>query len=1071
MEVAALLEECSTWSEYERALEKELHGRAILGQISLSEEDFEILGKCIGEEIIARDDAGCKRFLEINAPLSVCLFLVWCGIKEYESGNFWDGVFRRLKLGQGPEGFKETVKAKYALSNIFEKTLAKHNLEDFHFIAKEGFRFVTPILAHGGIPDYCLEDFFSNFLMPLLQGKLEVEPEDIEGAISAWMENYRAIITDKPVKRFLAYGGPVAVDLVRRCVEMATLAFEEGKAPDPVEIDLPPSITIRFGQWWENQDRGVITRGGRRFKSPRIVLDSLSWEICALLPSQTLPAAVMDELYWNIVVEEKCIYSNNLKTSRYLDYGELEESEEEILPLSGLHGQVQIDLMEREEAKQLRRWQIKLSDAQVTAGKYLVFKDKEQGDYFPLANDFKITTTPVWLVKHRSLEVPAEINVLERCEEMGGGWREFEALLIEPFMGSDIILNDSSTGRSLRIPVRFSAVEVARLSSAGYLDGVTWAGRPVYRRPPTLQLPEIEDPGRFTITLVKDGDGKVIETLQLDQAAVKHGNHLSLNLDTFYHIREKKVGQFRLVIRGKLGEYKEFQFAYIPGLDLYFHKDSYLPEGKEMNAPIAEALVVYEGACSPQIEETLPVSATDTPGHFNVTVPGECERFHIILPLGEGSQTAAISVSVPRLRFRLEGLDLERTEESSKMGWKTSIQVIELEDIQPGTRIRIESPIKSDSMCLYLENLGRRQYRPTPRRSAVFNLTDYYDTIAADEAPVSYLLLDILNQRETLFSIPLLAVQKGWEIEELKHKVVKEAGIDCLDLSWSEKRPRERGLVVIAKKSRPWEEPTRMQVLASQNEGRIPFPGDKATKGEYSLYFSLIDEWCIMPRGLPFQNLPSGTDMKVEIAGMEASQPISDALLACLEESTSLLIKYRQNPLSPRRKSSTEFPMTTDTDSESIKSAVITYLYWRTYLQRKGIQHEKLVEGLKEWCSLDTNSESLEGLFRELAEKGGLIVARELRALRTLLHEQEFEPPFNAGELLKHKKNARIYRYIDVERVTAGGATRRMLKMENLSERIISYLPIDDVPYLFPAGPDDIPPEPRRGRGRGRKRK
>ncbi|MEW5861291.1 MAG: hypothetical protein AB1861_28595, partial [Cyanobacteriota bacterium] len=755
--------------------------------------------------------------------------------------------------------------------------------------------------------------------------------------------------------------------------------------------------------------------------------------------------------------------------ARYFESGELEESEEELVSLGGLYARVQIGLMEREENKPLRRWNIDMSNAQVTAGKYLVFKDTEHSDYFPMANDFKITTTPIWLVKHKSLRIQNEVNVLERCDEMGGGWRDFEALLIEPLMGSDIDFDDPSTGRALRIPVRFSAVELARLSSAYLLDGVTWAASPVYTRLPTLQLPEIEDLSRFSVTLVEDGNGKNVETLQLDQIAEKHDHHLRLKLTSFNNIRVKEPGKFRLILRGKLGEYKEIQFAYIPGFDLSFKEDYYLPDCRKRTAQFAEALVTYEGEGLPKIEESIPVSSTDIPGQFDVKVPGDCGYFHMILPFDEGNNNAVISVRVPRLRFRIEGLDVEKAEGSNRFGWQTGMQVIELEEIQPGTRVRIESPTKSDSMSLHLEKLGIKQYRPTPRKSAVFNLAAYYDTIAAAEIHISHLVLEMISQKETIFSMPILAVQKGWRIEGLKRKVIKEAGIDYLDVTWNENMQRDLGQVLLWKKSRPWEEPTQNQVLASQNSCKIPFPGGKAVKGEYGLYFSLVDEWYTIPQGLPFQNLPNGTGLKIEVTGVEAGQDQSDALSTRLDEATTSLIRHRQNPFSPRRASSTAFPISIDTNIEGIKRTVITYLYWRIYLQRKGIPHEKLVDGLKNWCSIYGNDEKLKALFNELAEKGGMIVARELKAFWTLLHEQEFQPPFRAGELLKHKKNGRIYRYVEVSRTTAGGVTRLMMRMENLSEDIASYLPIDDVPYLFPAGPDDIATKPRRGRGRKRK--
>jgi hypothetical protein len=159
------------------------------------------------------------------------------GNQCYSGGDFWSGV--QEVTGPLP------ANAQSEMGQIFEKVLRQHaNLVRIHDLGT-AHRYVTPILAHGGIPDYCLDDFFKNVLSPAVTGKLEFSG-DAEDLIKEWLAQPSLVaFTDKPVRRFFLYGGAPARDFLQRCLDMAAAEDVDQAA----EFGLPQRVVDRFRQW------------------------------------------------------------------------------------------------------------------------------------------------------------------------------------------------------------------------------------------------------------------------------------------------------------------------------------------------------------------------------------------------------------------------------------------------------------------------------------------------------------------------------------------------------------------------------------------------------------------------------------------------------------------------------------------------------------------------------------------------------------------------------------------------------------------------------------------------------
>src|SRR4029077_12445770 len=128
----------------------------------------------------------------------------------------------------------------HLLGQAFKRAVSRLMLETFDdLVAGEGAaEYVARILAHGGIPRYCLGDYFS-----AMHSGLRYSDE----LMSLWRtRSERLANLDKPVGRFLRYGGEVAIDFVERSTELVRESSERGQIPSGAEIGLPDYLVEEY---------------------------------------------------------------------------------------------------------------------------------------------------------------------------------------------------------------------------------------------------------------------------------------------------------------------------------------------------------------------------------------------------------------------------------------------------------------------------------------------------------------------------------------------------------------------------------------------------------------------------------------------------------------------------------------------------------------------------------------------------------------------------------------------------------------------------------------------------------
>lgn len=1057
-----MLEKAATWSERESILRAELEGKTLIGQVNLSTEDLETLGKEIEAELEKRGEDEACRFLKANASLSTSAFLVWCGIRHYNAGNFWGGVYRLLGLEKENQGRK--LRIARLLGEVFQHALEAHKLESFPRLAEHGHRYVTPILAHGGIPDYCLGDFFEHFIIPMTQGLYGDDPEDIDAAIRGFQGKYRSALTDKPVRNFLLYGGSISKDLVRRCGKMASRYAERLEVLEPHKLHLPPAVVTAFYEHVKGRSFDKRTKRRKAQPRPKIFLLPFEETIMLHIPETEidLPAGKdvnCGKLFYSVRSGESELHVSRVGIGRYL--GDKVLLDERMIPLPGPFPSLTVTLCDLESQEEVFERELDFLDKSTgdeseenSSLPYLVFGEEDDEGLCRFTGD-TVKTTECWLVKKRDAHMVDEVPVLEEVALHGEGWSGFHALHLS-IKGKDFLtLSDERAGVTTRIPVRLDLQEQVRVRKSGLIPEATWAGKPVYNHPPVLEFPLLQEPERLVLEL-EDGDGHPLGEHSLVEVARKSKEALLVDLGELEPLKDGGRGLYRCIIAGKLGERMDLDFACIPGLSVDFGEQGRYPDSDGRAFPL-EAVINCPQAEEARAEGIIELQTEEeTDGAKRVRIPPHETAITVRLQFGE--EEIPLRVRIPRFSFRIgngeqkagqteyfpehaengnadvEGTPLKTgAERNDSLGdLHTSLLQIRLEDLEPYGRLEAFLPRPCREVKLYLEGHDVSSIFPRCSRSVRFELGKFKGFMHGESSPSFRFRLKVTDEEGADTDFPILTVRKGWAVINLQ----REAKGGVLRLQWEEDGSRSlEGEVLLKNLFRPWEEPSSVRVKVGENTCAIPIPGGSTARGRFAVCFRLLDEWeWDMPR-LPFQ-LPTDAYKEyfyLDLQRIVPSYTITE-IYRELERATESLFWTLPNWREEKRALVFE-GIKDDSPEEEVRAALLTYLYWQTAF---GGHHreveDRLCDAVIGWASVRNREPQLIGILDELEDLGGKQVANGMESLRLRLQPEKFEPAFYPGERLRLTNSNRIFEYLGVITSVEHGRTKRMMKMIDIEE-------------------------------------
>ena len=275
-----------TLGKWEKDLSGKLPFIELLGELDLTQQQARQLEQKIADVVYQVGQLDALHILERKYPSCFAVYLVTKGIYGYKEGVYWESIAAKAGLT-----------AQKRMGQFFEQFLREHNLSIFSDVG--GYRYVTNILLHGGIPNYSLPDFFEYFLSPIIV-KTKSNDYDVMNAISEWLDNTsQPTAVDQPIRRFLEYGKLFAKDFVSRCLYLVQYHAEHKILPSSEEVGLPQRVIETYQQWFAQRDIHTLTSHTKQqFFCPAILLDPWGSTIIADLPAQHLQQAYTGKGQW-----------------------------------------------------------------------------------------------------------------------------------------------------------------------------------------------------------------------------------------------------------------------------------------------------------------------------------------------------------------------------------------------------------------------------------------------------------------------------------------------------------------------------------------------------------------------------------------------------------------------------------------------------------------------------------------------------------------------------------------------------------------------------------------------------
>jgi hypothetical protein len=263
----------------------------LIAEIDLSPQLLEELRLGIKSLLRAHSFQTATSLLQGRYPAAFVCYLVAEGIYSYKDGDYWGNITENLR----PKVSEQLLSHEWG--KTFEDILSAWNKPLFEDI--QGYRYVSRILLHGGIPNFSLRDFFKHVLVPLIHGEDSLT-FDLEESIHDWLHfSSHRYQVDKPISYFLQEGGQYARDFVSRCITMMQHYQSQRYLASPQELGLPERIVQAF-QVWVQEQAPETKRASQRFVRPQIWLDLYGQGVVVDLPSQTLPKHDEQYVLWKI---------------------------------------------------------------------------------------------------------------------------------------------------------------------------------------------------------------------------------------------------------------------------------------------------------------------------------------------------------------------------------------------------------------------------------------------------------------------------------------------------------------------------------------------------------------------------------------------------------------------------------------------------------------------------------------------------------------------------------------------------------------------------------------------------
>lgn len=463
-----------------------------------------------------------------HVPSCVAVALTGAAIDVYQGGAFWPGFFQRL----GTPGQQQDQQA---WGEAFLRAIDTFELPEFR---SDDRKYLGPILAHAGIPNYCLADYFVALDTAVRRVGLDAT------AVASWalprVDTALANI-DVPVRAFLARGDMYSVDFIDRTMDVL---IRLSRDDDPSASRLPDRVVEAARRHLEAEPRGRRHYSARAATSDKRA--SLTLDVVDGVVKLTLPAIprIDEDVEWLVTTGDQTERVRPAKQMGGAHIGTREVTHVVKRPAHTIHV----------HAAGLDRTQdIDLIDAD---DPIVFFTDN--GEH--VSGRLTLSGAEVWALYAAPTPdfVPGFSERVVHNAEPPLGWVGWRLSLLDLKGANSISLSPNHSTHRVRNDVRVA------LETTSLVPSARSGGHGVHAASPVLHIPD-GIAAEWRLTVVDTDRGVTVVDRTITSSADVHDD-----ADPFEGVPRPIVGRYSIAVRGPLGKGLTRDIAMAEGLEIEF---------------------------------------------------------------------------------------------------------------------------------------------------------------------------------------------------------------------------------------------------------------------------------------------------------------------------------------------------------------------------------------------------------------------------------------------------------------------------------------------------------------------
>lgn len=859
-------------TDWEKKFSPQLRKVELVGEIPITDQELDQISTYFGLLYTSRTESIALYSIEKNYPVTFLVFMVGYGIRGYSGGDFWPAFEKALGHSINHS----------EMGKLFEKLLKRFNKPLFRELRESSLRYVSPILAHGGIPVYCLKDFFSNIVLncairPQLQA---LEGDELVEEIlkhPSYTQN-----TDKPVLHFLEHGGRTAENLLDRSRKML-LAWQNNQTLLSAEVaGLPVHLTEYFAEWVrENANVSLDQKPRNRLKRPQLSIDPWGLGAFIFLPSQPISALNISDLKWQVDAGQ---YHEEIK-ARTQRKGDQVETREITLRLNEVPENIKVLFSQGDDTYD---WDIN----GFSPDQCILAFDPTTGQIHN-----RIPAKEIWLLYPRDLSISmpdGEAYLLEVLPDLPGNWSMFrlECWDLTKSIRFNLIQNDKVL-REIHTHRQEKVLQPTLQGGENIPTDLEENPIPIYAgKPPSLRIPLSQSDdmqaelSRWHIKVESVGIAApeiAFEAVlsDLPNTCCTVSDYVAeIDLGTPKLLTMRPAGAYQIAIKGPLGRDSNLSMKIVPEFKVTGLKELYIPDLGKGPETISFSIQtsLLDGIDSLNGAEQIKVE-TQKSGIHHISVPAEVNSVGLLLrreTLNHQFVSMPLYFRINRLRWRLVG-DNGLVENWLQKHNTLSVQEL-LQETSPLLIVDLPGNERGElSLRLNLLDIQGniiQQLKPSDRstkrvnRFWRFDLSRIKHLMDTNDSPIFRVdLVGVITaSEENEFTLPALVFTREFQITGFTSEVHTTTDQYHILIKWHENKQLRSRALILWSIFRPWQAPIFENIPdAVCGEYEFFISRKDHAEGLYRMQMVVVDPWSNSSPPLlpPVSGFPGCYDIKI----------------------------------------------------------------------------------------------------------------------------------------------------------------------------------------------------------------